>query len=410
MIPVSIVIGLLCAMTQYFKYKNTGASYILKKIALPTLVAAIITTSVAIFYPLTYYKEGGGFLGAVYVAMFAAIYAAVTNAAYIWVGLKGKLSVAGGSVAHVGFAIMLAGMLISSSNKKVISDSSANGINLPAGKDPMTRQQDDPTENLTLVRQLPTRMGPYTVTYLRDSSGSEKGRKFYELLFERIDPVSKKRLEHFTLWPDVYLMKDNNMSSNPDTKSYKTKDIFTYISFAMSEEKTADTTQFKTTEMAEGDTAFYSNGIIILNRVVRSPDSGRYHFKPTDLALMADITLVSKDSMHYAATPLIHIDNLGINHIDDTVYAQNMFLRFEGVAEGRKVKIGVKETDKIIDFVTVKAYIFPYINLVWSGLIIMAIGLIMSAIRRAKLSTLYAAAALLATGAALFYMFLLANN
>ena len=124
---------------------------------------------------------------------------------------------------------------------------------------------------------------------------------------------------------------------------------------------------------------------------------------------MADITLVSKDSMHYKASPLIQIDRFGVNQIDDTVYAQNLYLKFAGVTENKKIKIGIKESDKIIEYVTLKVYVFPFINLVWLGLIIMAIGLIMSAIKRAKLSPLYAALALLFAGAGLFYMFLLAN-
>lgn len=409
LIPVTVIIGLLSALIQYFKYKNTPRSYIFKKIAVPTLLAALLTTLLAFFLPLTYYKEGPGFLGAMYVALFAGIYSLIANAAYIWVGLRGNLKAAGGSVAHIGFALMLVGILISSGNKKVISSSNANGINLPIGKDPMTKTQDDPTENLTLIRQLPARMGPYEVTYIRDSMGTERGRRFYELLFERKDAITKKTLEHFTLWPDVYMMKDNNMSSNPDTKTYLNKDVFTYISFAVSEEKNVDTTHFKIKEMAEGDTAFYSNGIMILNKVVKNPDNEKYHFKPGDAALMADITFISKDSLHYKAMPLIQIDSTGIIQVDDTVYAQNMYVQFTGVSDTKKIKIGIKESDKLIDFVTLKAYIFPWVNLVWAGLIIMAIGIVMSAVKRAKLSAPYTVVALLFTGIALFYLFLLAN-
>jgi len=186
------------------------------------------------------------------------------------------------------------------------------------------------------------------------------------------------------------------------------KDVFTYISYAINN-KQEDTAQFSIKEMEEGDTTFYSNGIIILNRVVKNPDNEKYHFKPTDAALMADITLISKDSMHYSASPLIQIDQFGVNQIDDTVYAQNIYLKFAGVTDNKKIKIGIKESDKIIEYVTLKAYVFPYINLVWLGLIIMAIGIIMSAIKRAKLSPVYAALALLLTGAGLFYMFLFAN-
>ena len=408
-ILVAIIIGLLSAVTQYFKYKKTAPGYILKKIAVPTVVAAIITVLLAVFYPLTYYKMGAGFLGAAYVALFAAIYSVIANATYIWTGLNGKLKAAGGSIAHLGFALMIAGILISSSNKEVISNSRANGINLQiSGKDPMTKETDNPQENLTLIRQVPATMGPYEVTYLRDSFGNEKGRRFYELQFKRKDNDTRKIVEQFTLWPDVYIMKDNNMSSNPDTKAYLGKDVFTYISYAVNN-KEEDTTQFKIKELAAGDTAFYSNGIIILNRVVKNPDNGKFHFKPTDAALMADITLISKDSLHYQAYPLIQIDEFGVNQVDDTVYAQNLYVKFAGVTDGKKIKLGIKESEKLIEYVTLKAYVFPYINLVWLGLIIMALGIVMSAVKRAKLSTFYAALALIFAGAGLFYMFLLAN-
>jgi cytochrome c-type biogenesis protein CcmF len=72
-------------------------------------------------YPINYQKEGPGFLAAIYVALFATIYSVVANAFYIWKALHGKLKFAGGSFAHLGFAVMIAGMLISAVNKKIIS-------------------------------------------------------------------------------------------------------------------------------------------------------------------------------------------------------------------------------------------------------------------------------------------------
>ncbi|MBK7883178.1 MAG: hypothetical protein IPJ81_04755 [Chitinophagaceae bacterium] len=209
--------------------------------------------------------------------------------------------------------------------------------------------------------------------------------------------------------PDVYQMKDNNMSSNPDTRSYFSKDVFTYISYAINDEKDTDTTQFKVQELAKGDTAFYSNGYFILNDVVRNPRNARYSFNENDKAMMADISFVSKDSMHFKAMPAILIDELGINRVDDTLYAQNMYVSFMGVIDMEKIKIGIKESDKIIDFVALKTYIFPYINLVWIGLIIMSLGITMSMINRIRLSTTQTVFALIFVAVALFYMFLLAN-
>jgi len=408
MIMVAIIIGTLTAITQYFKYKQTPSTYTIKKIALPTLIAAIITTLLAVFYPFTYTKQGIGFLAAIYVASFASIYAVVANANYIFVGLKGNIKSAGGSVAHIGFALMLLGMLVSSSNKEIISSSRVNGINIPMGKDPLTKQQDNPLENLTLVRQVPARLGNYEVTYLNDSLGNEKNRRFYKILFVKKDSTNKIT-EQFTLQPDVYLMKDNNMSSNPDTKAYLNKDIFTYISYTLNKGQQNDTAQFKITELAEGDTAFYSNGYMILNKVIKNPHTEKYHTPKNEIALMADVTIYSKDSMRYKAQPVIQVDAIAATPIDDTIYAQNLFVKFAGVTDNQKIKLGIKESTDPIDFVTLKAYVFPYINLVWLGLIIMAIGFTISAIKRAKLNTFYAAIALVLVSVFMFYMFLLAN-
>ena len=409
MIMVSIIIGLLTAGTQYLKYKNTSRKYLIDKIKFPIIVSIAVATLIFIIYPVHYNKHGLGFLIAIYIALFVSIYAAISNAMYISLVLKNNLKPAGASIAHFGFALMIIGMLISSSNKLIISDSKVNGINVPIGKDPMTKKEEDPTENLTLIREVPTKMGEYQVSYLKDSSGHEKGRSFYLLNFEKKDKTVSKVEERFVLKPDVYLMKDNNMSSNPDTKSYLTKDIFTYISFAINKEKNEDTAQFKIIEIGEGEKSYYSNGYFELKKVEKNPANSKYKFGENDIALQAEIQFVSKDSMHFDAYPMIIADSLGILQIDDTVYAQNLFVKFAGVSDNHKIKIGIKESEQLIDFVTVKSYVFPYINLVWLGLIIMAMGLLMSAVFRTKFSNRLSGIILLLAFIGLFYMFLLAN-
>lgn len=407
---VAIIVGILSAITQYFKYKSTPAGYTLRKIAVPTLVAAIVTTLIVVFYPITYYKQGAGFLGAVYVALFATIYAVVANAGYIWSGLNGNLKSAGGSVSHLGFGLMIAGILISSGNKKVISEEKFKDFVIQMGIDPLTKQEDIAAENINLVRHVSKKMGPYDVTYLYDSTGKETGRRFYHLAFEKKDAATNEIKESFILSPDVYLMKDNNMSSNPDTRSYLTHDVFTYISYALNPDANKDTGSFKITDVAEGDTIFYSKGFMVLNKVIKNPTENKFKIPLTGPSVIADLTITATDSTKYNATPMILIDSFGINQIDDTVYAQNLFVKFAGITtDQKKLKIGVKESDKMIDFVTLKAYIFPYINLVWIGLIIMATGLVMSMVRRANLSKPFGTAVLVIAAASLFYMFLLAN-
>ena len=409
MIMVAILIGFLTAITQYLKFKTTERTAFLKKIAMPTLLSAVIVGLLAVFYPFTYDKHGAGFLIAIYLAFFAAVYAVIANGWYMITVTGKNLKKSGSSLSHLGFMLMIAGILISSSNKVTISDSKVNGINVPTAEDPMTKKKDDPTENLTLIRDLPTRMGNYEVTYKKDSSGNEKGRKFYSLKFDDVNKEKNTTKFAFELKPDVYIMKDNNMSSNPDTRSFLHKDVFTYISFAINEEQNTDTAQFKTYELGEGEKAYYGNGYFTLSKVVQNPVNEKFNFKPTDLALMAELKFVTKDSFNFTATPLIVADSAGVSQWIDTVYSQNLYVAFTGVAEGRKIKIGIKESSELIDFVTVKTYEFPWIVLVWTGLIIMALGMQLSLLHRLEWNSLLKGISLVVSAALLTYLFLFAN-
>jgi cytochrome c-type biogenesis protein CcmF len=278
------------------------------------------------------------------------------------------------------------------------------------GIDPLTKQQDVASENINLIKQVPKKMGPYDVTYLYDSAGHETGKRFYHLLFQKKDTATKKITESFVLNPDVYLMKNNNMSSNPDTKNYLSHDVFTYISYALSPDREKDTASFKVHEVTNGDTIFYSKGYMVLDDVVKNPASNKFHIPLTGPAVTANLSITSNEKELYKAAPMILIDSMGINQIDDTVYGQNLYIKFAGVSsDQKKIKIAVKESEKMIDFVTLKAYIFPYINLVWIGLVVMAIGLIMSMVRRANMTSKSGAITLVLVAAGLFYMFLLAN-
>ncbi len=204
-------------------------------------------------------------------------------------------------------------------------------------------------------------------------------------------------------------MKDNNLSSNPDIKHYLFHDVFTYISSLPDKSSIIDTAQFKIHEMKLHDTVFYSKGYLVLNYILKNPVNERFHFTPSDTALVADLTVFNRDSSHYKAYPLLSIKNFEVIFTDDTVFTQNLYLRLAGLTNKNKFKIAIKESEIPSDFVTLKAYIFPYINFVWAGLIIMAAGFVVSILRRVKAKPLVSAFSLLFITALLFYMFLLAN-
>jgi cytochrome c-type biogenesis protein CcmF len=55
---------------------------------LPTLIALVISNCISLFGNISYEKKGPGFMVAVHIAMFAAVYGVVGNLSYIWIGLK----------------------------------------------------------------------------------------------------------------------------------------------------------------------------------------------------------------------------------------------------------------------------------------------------------------------------------
>ena len=376
---VAIIIGMLTAVTQYLKYKDTARKYLFKKIMVPTIAAVLLSAAITIWGGIAYDKKGIGFLIAVHLAVFAAVYSIVANSSYIWLVMKGRVKAAGASVAHVGFALVLLGILISSSKKSVLSYNTTGMSPLKIG------DKESPLENITLVKGVSTDMGKYMVTYKGDTLNKNNRKRYYEINF-----VKKSDKETFSLYPDII---ENNKGSegvtpNPDAKHYWNKDIFTYLTFLgdPTKIKANDTSTFKNTEVKIGDTLFYSNGIMVLNKVVVNPQNERYNFAATDTALALDISVIAKDGNRYTSQPLIKVINGAVVKVPDTVMAQSLVIQFNQVKDQQTglLEMGVKETSGVLDFVTLKAYEFPFINVLWLGIVVMVIGFFMSINQRLK--------------------------
>lgn len=372
---VAIIIGVFTAIGMYLKYKSTGKAF-LKKLLWPTVAGLVFGGLILAFGNINYDVNGAGYMAAIWIGVIAACYSVVANGAYLFTGFKAQMKKAGGAIAHFGFALLLLGILISSSKKEVLSYNTT-GIFVPL--DEKNKVVGSLGENLTLIKDVRTDMGKYWVTYQKDSLDVSKGDKwFYYLNFQQ-----KNGGDQFLLKPNAFVNHkgDQGLSANPDAKHYLTYDVFTYITSLPTKDATEDTASFKEKVVAVGDTIFYSRGYMIVKKVTLNPENTKYHFSPSDTALAAEITVYSKDGTSYESRPILQLkDNQTFFHVD-SVYSQNLAIAFTGV-DDKKVKLQVKESNAILDFITVKAYKFPYINLVWAGTILMVIGFFISAIYR----------------------------
>jgi cytochrome c-type biogenesis protein CcmF len=369
---VAIIIGSLTAIGMYLKYKTTGKPFF-KKMVIPAVIGLVAGGLILAFGNIDYREHGIGYLGAIWLALLASVYSLIANGSYIFTGQKGVLKKAGGAIAHVGFAMMLTGILISSSKKEVISHNTT-GIFLNFGEG----SKEKPGENLTLIKGVPTKMGEYTVTYDSDSAHPKKPLWYYHLKFERDGK------ESFSLAPNAFINYKGNegLMANPDAKHYLTHDIFTYITSLPDPSKAnEDTTSFKTREVAIGDTVFYSKGFAVLEDVSSIKNIPGVEFGANDSASVATIKVISKTSSIFTIKPTVINLKGTVFAQPDTVLQESLVMQLQKV-DGKKVTLGVKESDSIMQYVTLKAYKFPFINLLWLGTLLMVLGFMISMIWR----------------------------
>jgi cytochrome c-type biogenesis protein CcmF len=376
MVFVAIILAVLTAITQYLKYKATATSFFIKKILVPTIIAAIIATLILVIGKVNYERETVGFMAAIWLAVACSVYTIVANAAYIWIGLKGKLNISGGSVAHVGFGMVLLGILISSSNKEVLSNN-IGGIPAPLDKN------EDPRENLTLVKGLTVDMGKYSLTYEGDSAHPKKQLSFYKVRFK-----SKDGKEEFVLTPNSFVNYKGNegLMSNPDARHYWNHDVFTYITSISNPDKSKDTSTFRSNELKPGDSLFYSSGFIILEDVKQREDLPEELFGKDGSVHEARLKVHSKTGSVFSISPKLAIAKGNIMSLPDTLIAESLVLQLQQVNPDNSIKLGIKESNAVMDYITLKAYKFPFIRLLWLGVVVTAIGILMSMVRRIQLN------------------------
>lgn len=375
MIWVSIIIGMLTAVGQYLKYKETGTRYFFRKMAVPFILSVIAAALVLAFGNINYEKYGIGYLTAIWIAVASTLFTVIANLSYIWLGVKGSLKLSGPSVAHFGFGLMLLGILISASKKETLSYNTS-GIMVNFGPD----SEENSGENLTLVQGLKTDMKKYWVTYRSDSLHPKKSQKYFNIDFE-----TKDGSESFTLKPNTFINYRGNegLMANPDARHYWDHDVFAYITAIADPEKNKDTSVFKNQPVKVGDSVFYSKGFMILESL-QSRDSLPEEIFGSDGQLFeASLKIYSKTSSVYSAYPKLAVVKGNSLSLPDTVMAESLVIQLANV-NGQKADLGVKESDSVLQFLTLKVYKFPFINILWLGTLLMAAGFIISMVRRIK--------------------------
>lgn len=380
MIFIGILVALGTAVIQYLKYKKNNNRASWKGIWKPLVISLILGTLIVIFGNVDYRAHGLGFLIAIDLLIYCSLFAVAANVGYIFSALKGKMKNAGASVAHVGFGLMLLGIVISTSKQKAISHDTLGLIGndyFPAG----SAEAKTPQENVYLPRNIPIRMKDFTVTYLGDSTAAGDAKTYYKVHYVQKDAAGNV-IQEFRLYPDAFINPrgQEGLIANPDSKHYWDHDIFTYVTSVFDPSKMEDTAEYKSYDVKEGDTVFFSTGYMILEDIVPNPQSPAYHPEPGDLAVGAQLKVFSKQGKAYEAMPIYYLRDSSYQYsVADTVENQALYIRFTKILpQQKKIELEVKQSGIVNDYIVMKAYVFPFINVLWIGTLVMIIGFIMS--------------------------------
>lgn len=370
--PIAVVIALLIAIGQYFNYRKTDIKKFYKKITISFVVAAILTVIGIFVFELKNFF---------YIALFlTSTFSITANLDYLIRILKGKISKAGASVAHIGFGMILLGALVSAGTSQTIS------VNTSGTDISKLGETFNNADNIMLAKGDTLKMGPYFVAY----TGKEKrGINVYFKVEYFTKNADNTYTPEFVLEPLIQLNERMGNAAEPDTRHFIHKDVYTHITYADLENLNADTTSYteaKAKTIAIGDTIFTSNSILVLEGLVKNIDKQRYALAETDLAVGALFKVYNFEKKVSNLMPIFVLKGNRIESI--SAIENNLGLKINFVKLNPETgKVDVEVSEKVSnkkDFIIMKAIIFPVINILWMGCIIMAIGTVLAIIQRAK--------------------------
>lgn len=378
-VSIWFAFGILILMSvgQYLRYKSTPGNIVFKQIA-PGLIFAIgLTSIIAITSDHFLQKFEYAFL------FCTGILAIVLNLDYLRQVVKIKWLSYGPSIAHVGFAMIMVGALLSAGHKKVISENSSSIIKLDR-----LNEDFQNNENILLHKGDTIPMGEYIVSYQRDSVVD----KNVYFVVDYFKPENGHLVRQFELSPKIQTNPRFGNVAEPSTKHYWNYDIYTYTPYADMEKVSAlinptpkdsfatdPVRKVGTFEIQEGDTIYWATAyfVFVNLRPVSKIDTSAGINDSTRIELKGDFVLTDLKGDQRVMSPGLVISTEGAKTFPALDEESGLKIELKQInPDKRNVEIDLFElqAQDSKDYVIMQAIIFPWINILWLGCILMAIG------------------------------------
>jgi len=370
---LAILITVMMAISQFLLYKKNILDVFWGKIMRSIIIAAGLTLLAGLIF-----KE---FNNPQYILLcFASGFTVIANADYIIRYLTKNLKLAGASLAHIGFGLIILGAVVSAGHKKFISQN-ANRINLESLNPDFKND-----ENIMLHRGDTVPMYKYYLSYQGDTLIGNVAH--YRVDYFTLSDGGLKKA--FTLYPKLIMNERMGNAPEPATKHFIDKDIFTHVTYVdiekLKKKKNNEQPEYSDPQhftIQEKDTVFGTRFYIIFEGL------------QTETPLEED---TKDDSLFIQLKGVFSVYNVR-GQLLDQIYSQyeirdNFVYTKPGIGEETGLKIELERINpqtrtvevnmaelkggKMNDFIIMQAIIFPGINILWAGCVLMVLGIFLS--------------------------------
>ncbi len=257
---IAIFIAILAGISQFLRYKGVNWQKQMPKVLIRTGVGLALAASLTLLSLQWIDANAWQYK----VLLFAGFYSVIANLDYVIFFIKGNLKLASSAVSHLGFGVMILGIIASGLNKRYISSNTFIMDGLIEGA-----SDESLKNNILLFKNSPMVMGDYEVTYVKDTI--DNFTRTYTVNYKKKNKQGEV-VEEFNLTPNILYSKGFTKvaASNPSTKHYLNRDIFTHIASLPQVEMDAefrqareDSLKYQPIDIRQGETVTFLDTVAI---------------------------------------------------------------------------------------------------------------------------------------------------
>ncbi len=303
---IAIFVALISAVAQLLRYREANWKIhnrtFSKHIAIISVISLVFTGLLCLWINAVAWQYK--------LMIFSGVFAIVANIDYFVYFVRAKGAFVGSSLSHIGFGIMLLGILASGLNKQFISNNEFAQIGLISDF-----SDEDYRKNILLMRDDPMPMKGYIATYTGDTVVGRN--RTFTINFKKVDSLGKPTGASFDLYPNVLYDKTFTKiaATNPSTQRYLHEDIFTHISSLSKAEidrefakKIEDSLNYVTYNMKLNQPIGNENFSATITGINHNPNNKNYRPEPNDISVGLQMAIrKTGDTTTYYAEPIVVI-------------------------------------------------------------------------------------------------------